>query len=107
MRGLSGQSSRPRAPAVAGASRHHRAILGRAVQKGVAGRNLFAGRALKRFVRIFTAEKLFYFRKSDGVGHNGIALHFFTLAKQTVNQLAISAFAQTAQQNQKDQGARP
>jgi hypothetical protein len=24
-----------------------------------------------------------------------------------VNQLAISAFAQTAQQNQKDQGARP
>jgi hypothetical protein len=64
-------------------------------------------RALKRFVRILTAEKLFCFRKSDGVGHNEIALHFFTLAKQTVNQLAISAFAQTAQQNQKDQGARP
>ena len=51
--------------------RHHRAILGRAVQKGVAGRNLFTGRALERFVRILAAEKLFYFRKCDGVAHDG------------------------------------
>jgi hypothetical protein len=69
----------------AGALRDHRTILGRAVQKSVAGRILFTGRALERFVRIFAAEKFFYFRKRDGVAHDRIALHFFILTKQTMN----------------------
>ena len=59
-----------------GASRHHRAILSRAVQKGIAGRNLFTGRALERFVRIVAAEKFFYLCECDGVAHDRIALHF-------------------------------